>query len=95
MNDTSLRDKIIQDVMGGMGFSSVIDILAFILGLILSVAAISAVAALAINIVKFTRASDNSGERNRAKDNIMTCLICLAVIGSFSVFFGILISFVF
>lgn len=89
------HSSIIEKVFTGTHFGDFISIVMTIAGLLLSVAAISAIVALIINITKWARSADNPGARLEAQHNMLTCGICLAVLGGFGTVYSLLIMFVF
>jgi len=82
----------LADSAGAFNFLSTYNL---VLTIVLAIITITLIALLFVNIAKLSAAADNEYGRKMAREGILTCLICLGLVGSVDTIYAMLMSLIF
>jgi len=92
---SSVRTDLVEVILSSDGFQSFIKSYNVALTAVLGICTILIIVLLFVNITKLSASADNDYRRREAINGILTCLICLAIVGGIDTVYAILLSFVF
>jgi len=90
-----LRTDILTQIINSPGLKNFFDQYNVAMTVLLILSSMLVIALFFINVAKLSKSGDNDRKRQEAKDGVLACIICGAILGSVDIFFAILANFVF
>jgi len=87
--------ELIQRILGSSSFVNFLSTYNLVITIALAIITITLIVLLFINIAKLSAAADNEYGRRIARSGILTCLICLGLVGSVDTIYAMLMSLIF
>lgn len=95
MTTISTDTNLLKLIFENEGLKNFFDQYNIAMTVLLVMASLLAIALFFINVSKLSNSGDNERKRQEAKDGILTCIICAAILGAIDVVYTILAVFVF
>lgn len=94
MQKVTPKTSLLTSILQSEAFTNFMDNYNIAITVVLGIVTILVITLLFLNITKLSASTDNDYKRREAISGILTCLVCLAVIGGIDTVYAILLSFV-